>query len=206
MEGQINNFENALAKIVSQRETEKTRQDQLESKDDVTRLRELLRKEKHTIEEVKEAMGFTAGNELKKSNLDDFERVVFGKFRQRAEDHASVLIEHLEQTRAFSALDIDDSSDEKLKASWDLVAYFLNGNVPLNEEEKKEYIQFQAIRKISERKIVEEHRKNVNDYSYLNRSSLGLNGKGLDYFAGEKKEFKYNAPLNEVPKEHLRTN
>lgn len=177
----FSNFESTLAKIVSQTDSEKTKHDKLVSKDEVVRARDILRKEKQTIEEVKEVMGLTVGNELKQLNTEDYERIVFGQWQLRAEDHASVVIEYLEQSRELELL-----------------------GEPETPEEKREHEQAKQIRAISERKIIEEHRKNIDGFFYLNRSSLSLNSKGLDYLAAEQKSFKYNVPSQNVPSEHLK--
>jgi hypothetical protein len=178
----FSSFESTLAKIVSQTDSEKTKHDKLVSRDEVSRSRDILRKEKQTIEEVKEVMSLTVGNELKQLNTEDYERIVFGKWQLRAEDHASVLIEFLEQSR-----ELEKGLGE-----------------PITENEKREFEQAKQIRAISERKLIEEHRKNIDGFFYLNRSSLSLNSKGLDYFAAEQKSFKYNVPSQNVPSEHMK--
>lgn len=204
MDSDFSAFETALARMASQQDNEKTRHDKLVAKDEVQRARDLLKKETLTIEEVKETMILTTGNELKQLNTENDERIIFGKWQQRAEDHAGLVIEHLEQSRAFIGMEFDETSDNIPQEVWGAAAKKLNNGNPLTDDEKKEFIQAQAIRKITERKLLEEHRKNIDGFNYLNRSSLGIASAGLKFFATEKKDFTYNVPAEQVPKEHLK--
>lgn len=80
MSEQFQGFQNALTSAVVSADQEKTRYDKLVSKEEMFRLRDLLKKSQLSVEDANEIMSIANSTETKLTRLDDHERKILGKY------------------------------------------------------------------------------------------------------------------------------
>jgi hypothetical protein len=158
----FNDSQIAMGRAVFNADNERTRYDKLLTQSEMTRAREILKKEAISIEEISEIMNIAVSTETKLSNFDDNDRYIMGKY----------LIWIGEYAKRFS---------KALRAN-EYYAKFENRLTSRTLELRKEIIK----------DYTEQFKQNMHAYFYLIHSTLSLEGTLIDSLTMDRKEVQYN--------------
>lgn len=167
---------------------EQIKHDKLTAVKDVERARQILRKDTITSEEMKEIYCYLTGNELKHLDVTEYERFQFALYLHRLEQFGEGCIGLI-------------YSDEELMKFEQTPEY----KILLEKGHEKELEMYNTTKSHYtrlRRRSADVSRRTADILFFLLRSSLGVQAKGLQFFARENKKFEYNTELENVPKEH----
>jgi hypothetical protein len=156
------NLDSAAGIAMYKNNEEKTRYDKILALSEITKIRDIMKKEEIGIEEVSEIMNIATAVETKLTNINQHERYILGKY----------LIWIGEYSKRFS---------KALRANQYYAAYWTK-LTPRTQELRKEIIK----------DYTEQFKQNMHAYFFLLHSPLSINGALVDSLTMDKKEIQYN--------------
>lgn len=160
-----NNFESTLRQAVFNNGYEKTNYDKTLSKDEVFRLREIVRKEVFNIADIQECQNILVSTEVKLTNFDDWDRYIVGKYYIWLSEFAKRYSKSLRAKKFY-----DEITSE------------------LSDRTKKARIEI-------EKEYAETYKLMVHVYCYLIRSPLSIGGTLINRFTTQRQEIEYKGSL-----------
>lgn len=163
------NFNQQLQQAVYNSNPEKTSQDQILSKQEVLRLRELVGKDSLNQSDINTIQNILVSNEIKMTNFNDREKYVIGKYFIWVSEYAKRF------SKALSAKQFYEKYDGKLTQR----------TREARQEIEKDYSNTYKLL--------------VHVYCYLIRSPLSVKGALINRFTTNSQEIKYSGQLPGQP-------
>ncbi len=163
-------FEKLLSQKLHAQQTEKTFIDKLLGRREAERLRELIKKDDLTREELLELLYMLTNIELKLTNLQEYDRYLLGKYFTWVRDLtklAEFLYDYEQQLEKF--------------------------NFKKYKQEIKEILD--QIKKM----MLHDVKFSVDVFLFLSRSTLGLEAFAFDSLSKSRFEYQYDYPYTLVP-------
>jgi hypothetical protein len=161
-QGAFGGFEQTLGSSTFNENNERSRYDKLLSQSEMTRLREIMKKESISIEEISEVMNIAVSTEIKLTNFNENDRYYLGKYLIWIGEYAKRF------SKALRANEYYKEFQDKLS--------------PRTKELRLEIIK----------DYTEQFKNNMHSYFFLARSPLSLEGTLIDSLTRDKKEVQYN--------------
>lgn len=162
MENEQQSFESRVGQAIFNADNERTRYDKLLSQSEITRLREIMKKDSLTVSEISEVMNIAVSTEIKLTNFNDNDRYVLGKYLIWIGEYAKRF------SKALRASEYYEAFGDRLSSR----------TIELRKEILKDY--------------TEQFKQNMHAYFYLARSPLSLEGSLIDSLTMDRKEVQYN--------------
>jgi len=159
-------FENLLSQKLHTQQTEKTFIDKLLGRKEAERLRELIKKDDLTREELLELLYMLSNIELKLTNLTEYDRYLLGKYFTWVRDLTKLAEFLYDYEQQFEKFDFKKHK-EKIKNTLD------------------------QIKKM----VLHDVKFGVDVFLFLARSTLGLNAFAFDSLSKSRFEYEYEYPL-----------
>jgi len=163
------NFNNQLQRAVYHANPEKTSQDQILSKQEVLRLRELVGKDVLKQLDINSIQNILVSNEIKMTNFTDREKYIIGKYFIWVSEYAK------RYTKSISAKEFYTKYDGKL-----------------TERTKEARLEI-------EKDYANTYKLLVHVYCYLIRSPLSVKGALINRFTTNRQEIQYSGQLPGQP-------
>lgn len=162
-------FEQGIERTMYNAEYERTRYDKLLTREEIMRLREILKKEQLTTDDISEVLNIAVSTEVKLTRLNDWDRYLLGKY----------LIWLGEYGKRYSkAL----RAKEYYAKNWSILT---NRTKEMRNEIEKDYGgQFKQC---------------AHAYFYLARSPLSIEGGMVDALTTDQKDIRYSGLPSNTP-------
>jgi hypothetical protein len=163
------NFQDQMGQTVYNAEYERTRYDKLLTREEIMRLRDILKKEQLTTDDISEVMNIAVSTEIKLTRLNDWDRYILGKY----------MIWIGEYGKRYS---------KALRAK----EYYAKNYSILTERTKE-------MRNEIEKDYGGQFKQCCHAYFYLARSPLSLEGGMVDALTTDQKDIRYSGIPNNNP-------
>lgn len=174
-QGTFGGYEDAMRQAAYNNDFERTKHDKLLSREEVMRLRELMKKDIHTTDDIQEIMNIAVSTEIKLTRFSDWDRYVLGKYLIWVGEYAKRYSKALRAKKYY-------------EKHWDSLT-----------------ARTKELRKEIEKDYAEQFKQCVHAYFFLARSPLSLEGGLIDAFTTDRKDFNYTlppAPPNGTPQQN----